>query len=366
MTSIGTIILAVLVFGLIIIVHETGHLVVAKWAGVLVHEFTIGFGPALFKWKKGETLYAVRLIPLGGAVVMESGGYKDAYGNTVDSPNGRNDSLTFVDDNPRSFNNTPLFKRILIVLAGPVMNFVLAFIILILLLIPTKQVVIPKISDFMEGFPLQSEEGFQVGDTIKRINGTKISVMGDVNYALYMGQGSDYDILVERNGEMIELNDLPLELREYEYQGATSLKYGFIFSTKDLTPLSRLSYACKNEAYYARLIWNSVIDLIRGRVPVSELSGPVGISTAISETAKTSLLDMWYLVAFISINLGVVNLLPIPALDGGRLLFLLIELIRGKPVNQKYESFVHLVGLILFVLLFLYITYQDIVRQFFS
>jgi len=340
--------LAIIIFGLIIIVHELGHLITAKMSGVLVHEFTIGFGPPIFKYRKGETLYAFRMIPFGGAVIMESSEDENDKGN------------------PRSFNNAPISRRILITSSGAVMNFILGLIILTVLLLPTKNIALPVISGFMDGFPLSGENGFQEGDKITSINGYPILVFGDVGFAMSRGEGAAYDFTVLRGGEKVKLNDIPLQKAEYTVDGQTGMYYGFHFLIKEATFTDKISNAWLSAVNFVRLAWLGLSELITGGASVSDMTGPVGISVAISQTAKRSVLDMWYLVAFISVNLAFMNLLPLPALDGGRLLFMVVELFRGKPMNPKYENYIHATGLALFLLLFFYVTYNDLARQFFK
>ncbi len=347
MFTIFTVIIAIIVFGLILIVHEFGHFVTAKAYGVLVHEFAIGFGPQLLKFRKGETVYSLRLIPLGGAVYLESTNESD-------------------DENPRAFNNVSLGRRIVIASAGAIMNFIFGLIILAFLLFPGKNIAMPVISGFMPGFPLTGENGFQVGDEITSINGYHILVYGDVNFALSRGEGKPYDVTVRRDGKRVKLNDLPLEKTEYTVNGQKGMYYGFNFLVKKATVPDKLNNVWGSAINFVRLAWLGLTELISGNVGVSEMTGPVGISVAISETARKSVLDMWYLVAFISINLAFMNLLPLPALDGGRLFFMVIELIRGRPVNPKYENYVHAMGLFMFLILFFYVTYNDVVREFFS
>ncbi|MDP4109997.1 MAG: RIP metalloprotease RseP [Bacillota bacterium] len=334
------------VFGLIIIVHEAGHLITAKMSGVYVHEFTIGFGPPLFKYRKGETLYAIRLIPLGGAVVLESSDTEEDK------------------DNPRSFNNAPLKKRFLIAAAGAIMNFIFGVIILAFILFPEKYIALPVISGFMPGFTLSGEAGFQTGDRITSINGYHIYLNKDVSFALSRAEGKPVDVTVVRGGRSVKLENLPLARKEYTVNGQKGLYYGFNFLVKKATFADKCWDVWGNSVDLVRLVWLGLTELITGHVGVNEMTGPVGISVAISETAKESLVYMWYFVAFISINLAVMNLLPLPALDGGRLMFMLIELVRGKPVNPKYENYVHAAGLFAFLLLFFYVTYNDVMRNF--
>ena len=342
-----SVIIAIIVFGLILIVHEFGHYITAKMSGVLVHEFAIGFGPQLVKFQKGETVYALRLIPLGGAVYLES----------VDESD---------DKNPRAFNNVSLARRILIASAGAIMNFIFGLIILAILMFPTKSIPLPVITGFMPDFSLTGVSGFQVGDEITAINGYPILIYGDINFALSRGEGKPYDVTLKRNGEKIKLSNLPLKKAEYTVNGQKGMYYGFNFMNKNATFFDKVSYIWGNAIDFVRLAWYGLSQLLTGGVSITEMSGPIGISAAISQTAQRSLLDMWFLVAFISINLAFMNVLPLPALDGGRLFFLIIEFFRGKPVNPKYENYVHAAGFCAFLLLFFYVTYNDVVREFFS
>ena len=360
MIVIVTIILAILVFSLIVIIHELGHMITAKKAGVKVEEFTIGFGPALFKKKIGETLYALRLIPLGGATIMqeEDGAQepnKDAEPENIEKK-----------DPSRSFSKAPLFSRFIILISGSVMNFLLGFVILSIIFLQMSKVPETKIEGFMPGFE-QGENGtFQIGDQFTSVDGYKILIYDDISVALARNAGKPHDIELLRNGAKIELRDIPLEKKTYESNGQKGMYYGFTFSMKAASFSDKLNYAWLNSVNFVRMVWVSLGDLVTGRAGAKDLTGPLGISMAISETAKYSVFNMWYLVAFITINLSIINMLPLPALDGGRLMFLLVEFVKGKPVNPRRENLVHLIGLGLFVLLFVYVTFNDIVRQFFS
>lgn len=340
-----TIILGIFVFGLIIIFHELGHFTAARLSGVTVNEFTIGFGPALFSFRRNGTLFALRAIPFGGAVVMEDGSEGD--------------------QDPHTFEKAGIFKRFIIMFSGSAVNFIMGFVILFLVFYPMENVVTPVIGGFMQGFEHSGEQGLMEGDKILKINNSRVLLYNDISLFLSRGAGKPYDIVVKRHNAQVVIKNLMLEKKQYPTEG-TGLYYGIRFSVKKLDFGLKLDYTWKNSLNFVRLIWISLSDLISGRAGINELSGPVGISVAISETAKQSVRQMWYFVAFLAINLSVMNLLPLPALDGGRLLFLFIELVRGRPANPKYENYIHLAGMLLLLLLLAYVTFNDIVVQFFD
>lgn len=379
MISIYTVIIAVLVFSLLIIVHETGHYIAAKASGVKVLEFTIGFGPSIFKIKRGETLYALRLLPFGGAVVMEaeydvSDKKKEESKEPTDTDIENERALQVNEEGPKSgkrptksFPEASWLSRFIITAAGSTMNYLLGFIIVLILAIPTTALVTPEIGGFMDG--AEKAEGislFQKGDVIYNINGSRINMYTDVIDALSNGEGRPYDITVIRDGEKLNFSDITLEKREYVVDGEKGLYYGFLFASREATLLDKLEYSWYTSIRFVKIVWNGISGLISGKVGVNDLSGPVGISVAIGETAKASMSGMWFFVALISINLAIMNLLPIPGLDGGRLLFMLIELVIRRPVNPKYENYIQMAGLFVLFGLMIYVTFNDIVRQFFS
>jgi len=192
-----------------------------------------------------------------------------------------------------------------------------------------------------------------------------VLLYNDVGVFLTRGEGKPYDIVVERQNKRVRIDNLDLVKKQYPSQGE-GLYYGLKFAVQPSTLGMKLDYTWLSSLNFMRMIWLSLSDLISGRAGISELSGPVGISVAISETAKQSMRQMWYFVSFLAINLSVMNLLPLPALDGGRLLLLFVELVRGKPMNPKYENYIHLTGMLLLLLLLAYVTFNDIVVQFFD
>lgn len=342
-SSLPGIIAAVLAFGLLILVHELGHLVAAKRSGVKVEEFCIGMGPVLFGYPIGETRYCLRLLPIGGACMMEG-----------------EDSETV---SPRSFGRASRPRRFLILIAGVLMNFLTGFLILLFIPLPTLvggELVTTQIDSFYEGFQHEGENGLRVGDRILKIDGYRVLQRGDIDRGILRGAADGkFDISVKRAGKTVEIKDLAMR-PDVLVDGVP--KYGLHFATvKETVPL-RLRETGLEAINQTRMIWRSLSDLATGQVGVDQLSGPIGVTGIMAETAKTSLYSFWYLVAFISINLGVMNLLPIPGLDGGRLLFLLVETIRRRPLEPRLEGYVNAAGLVLLFGLMLYVTGNDVLR----
>lgn len=343
MQTIVMILLAILAFSMLIIVHEFGHFITAKTGGVQVNEFWIGMGPTLLSKKWRGTRYCLKLLPFGGACVME--------GEDSES------------QSPNSFGRARITRRALIVAAGALMNFLVGYIILYGLLLPYKTVPSTTIESFHEGFAYQGENMLLPGDQILKVNGYHIFLSRtDFNAGLMRSRDGLQDIEVRRNGKKLLLRDIPLKA-EFQDENGNPL-YGINFRVNPANLLTRAQYAGGMAVDLARMVWDSLGKLVTGQVGVNQLSGPVGVADAMVQTAKSSFSDFLMLVAFISINLGVMNLLPLPALDGGRLMFILIEAIRRKPVPPKYEGWVHGAGLALLMLLMVYVTGNDILRLF--
>lgn len=336
--TIVTVILAILAFGFLIVVHEFGHFMAAKAAGVHVQEFWIGMGPALLHHQFGETNFKLCLLPFGGACVME--------GEDEDT------------NKPGTLSGAPLGWRALILAAGAFMNFLIGFLIILVLLMPQDTGSTTVISSFADGFPSQGETMLMENDQIISIDGYHIFRNADISTGLSRGDDTNYTIVVERDGKKVTLTDVPLNVAEYD--GVQ--RYGLNFSTEALTIGKKLRNACYMSIDYARLVWISLGDLITGKVGMNQLSGPVGVTDVLAQTAQSSMQSFFLLIAFISINLGVMNLLPLPALDGGRLLFVLIEFIARRPVPRRLEGYVHFGGFAVLMLFMLYVTWQDIMR----
>ena len=343
-----SIIFAILIFSFLIFIHEFGHFITAKLSGVQVNEFAVFMGPAIWKKQKGETLYSIRCIPIGGYCAME--------GEDQDT------------DNPRSFQKAAWWKRLIILVAGSAMNFIAGILIMVIVFLPAQQFITPTISNIEQGSLIGGANGLQVGDTFLEVDGEKIYVQSDFSTILSLNPGEVHDIVVERNGERVVLDDF--EMKTTLFEGEETPRYGFSFSVEDATLGSKLEYAWKNTLNAGRIVRLSLQMLFSGQASVSDMTGPVGIVGQMSDMAEASetwvdaILNMLYFGGFIAVNLAMMNLLPIPALDGGRVLALLVTTvivkITGKPVNPKVEGYIHAVGMILLLGLMAIIMFKDI------
>ena len=345
------ILFAVLIFGILIAVHEFGHFSVAKLCGVKVNEFSIGMGPALWKKQKGETLYSLRAVPLGGYCAME--------GEDEDS------------GDPRAFVVQPAWKRILILCAGSFNNFLLGLMVIFFLYLGASAFVSPTIESFVPGCPYESEEGLQVGDRFIKINGHRIFQYYDVSDFLDKGNGV-YNLVLERDGSRVVLNDFAMTRRLYE--GQSRELFGFNFGYEEATFPVKIRYSWDTAMEFGRMVWMGLSQLVHGEVGLKEMSGPVGIVDLMAETGESAestsdaVYDILYLGAFIAINLAIMNMLPIPALDGGRIFLLLvtliIEAITRKKLNPRYEAWIHAGGMALLLALMAVIMLNDILKLF--
>lgn len=337
------IILAIVAFGLLVIVHEFGHFITAKRGGVQVNEFWIGMGPTLLKKEHNGTLYCLKLLPFGGACVME--------GEDGES------------DNDHAFGKASLPRRMLIVAAGALMNFLVGFLIVLAVIQPNGPnggYIVSTVDSVDPASTAAAAGGLQAGDEILEVDGYNILLRSDFEMALSRGADTTYEIVVRRDGEKITL---PAVVLEATIEGEDGRKMiGLTFAEQPNSIGMHINMAVRTSLNYARLVWVSLGMLVSGQVGVDQLSGPVGVASVMAATASYSISAFLQLVAFISINLGVMNLLPLPALDGGRLVFLIIEGIRRKPVPAKYEGYIHAAGLMLLLALMVYVTGQDIVR----
>lgn len=329
-----TILAALIIFGVLIFVHELGHFVTAKLFKVKVHEFSLGMGPAIFKRRKEETDYSVRLLPIGGYVKLEG--------------------EDFASDDERSFNKCHPVKRIIILLAGAFMNVLVGFLLFILIFSLSKEINVPEISKIIDGSPAY-EAGLEVGDRILVINGKRIHIQSDVTLELFLSGGKETEVVALRGGEEFTYRIVPAE---------EDGRYIIGFYTKTVKPnLGNVFYnAFYNTFFTVKLVYTSLKMLIMGSVSITEMSGPVGIVGEIGQAAKVGFLYVVDFAALIAVNLGVMNLLPLPALDGGRIVFVLLELVRRKPLKENIEGYIHLVGLILLFLLMIVITFSDILK----
>ncbi len=349
------IIFAILIFGFLIFIHEFGHFITAKLSGVQVNEFAIFMGPAIWKKQKGETLYSLRCIPLGGYCAME--------GEDTDT------------DNPRSFQKADWWKRLCILLAGAFMNFVAGFLILAILYAPAQAFVVPVISDMDENCTLAGENGLQVGDRILELDGEAILLQQDFTTLLTLHPGEVHDLVIERDGQRVSLDDFVMKTGTFlDSNGQEYTGYGFSFGVEEATFGSKLQYTWYTAVDWVRSVGWSLEMLFTGKAGLQDLSGPVGIVQQMGEAAEAGetwvdgLMNVLYFGAFLAVNLAVMNLLPIPALDGGRAVCLLlttaVEAITHKKINPKYEGYLHAGGMILLLLLMAVIMFKDIIYIF--
>ena len=345
------IIIAIIIFGILIAIHEFGHFTAAKLCGVKVEEFAIGMGPALFKKQKGETVYALRILPIGGFCAMA--------GEDEES------------DDPRAFTNQGFWKKFVILCAGSFMNLVLGIVLILIMYAGAQAFVTPTIDHFMDGCPYEGAEAMQPGDTFYSIDGQRIYLVSDVSSFLIRGDGV-YDIVMLRDGEKVELKDFALTTKTYAEYADEGPKYGFVFGYTEATFGAKLEYTWDTTLEFSRLVWLGLGDLINGRVGLKDMSGPVGIVDMINEvgqqaeSAKAAADNLLYISAFIAINLAIMNMLPIPALDGGRVFLMIvtviIEAVSQKKLDPKYEGYIHLGGMVLLLGLMALVMYNDIAK----
>ena len=340
------IILAILVFGLIVFVHELGHFLLAKANGIRVDEFSIGMGPRLLSFVRGETRYSLKLLPLGGSCMM-------GEDNADDMSEG-------------SFNSKSVWARIAVVVAGAIFNFILAFVFAVIVVAYTGYDE-PIISGTVEGFPADVA-GMEAGDRIVKINNKKINVWREVTYHNMLHPGEELTLAYERDGERYEIEIVPEQDENGNYlMGVTSPA-----SYTKANFLTALQYGVYEVKFWICTTLESLQMLITGVVGADQLAGPVGIVNVVDDTYQQSkdygfiivLINMLNIGILISANLGVMNLLPFPALDGGRLVFLLVEAIRGKRIPPEKEGIVHGIGMILLLALMVYVLFNDLTRLF--
>ena len=336
--------LAIFMFLLLIIIHEFGHFIAAKICKVRVNEFAVGFGPKLFKKQWGETLYSVNLIPLGGYCAME--------GEDSESE----DSAAFCRKKP--------LQRLFIVANGAIFNLILGVIIVGISLLPNQGSNLlgtTTVARFNEG-AISAECGLLEGDEIISVNGRRVFTDRDLSYTFTNVEEGRVDLIVRRNGEKVSLPDV--EFATEEIEGIKVLKLDFWILGKPKTFGNLITHTFKTTFSYCRIVWFSLIDLLSGRYGISAMSGPVGITATVGEVAKRNVLDILPIMALITINLGIFNLLPLPALDGGRILFIFIEAVTRKPVPQKFEGFVHAAGFIILLGFMILVSAKDIFMLF--
>ena len=354
---------ALLIFGAVIAIHEFGHFAMAKLCGVQVNEFSIGMGPALIKTYRKGTQYTLRLLPVGGFVALEGEESPESTqaegGNEEDAP--AIPPAVLAQRTGKPLNEAAVWQRMLVMAAGAVMNFVLGFVVLLLLISLRSEPITSKVIYAVEDNALCGQTGLQAGDEIVAVNGRHCFVANDMLYELMRTESYRAAFTVRRDGKLVELPDVQFDTWQ-DAQGQTHMTLGFTVYGLKKTPKNVLKEAANSVIYYGRIIYTSLADLLRGRESINDLSGPVGIVTAIGQAASYGWEDVFELLALITINLGVLNLLPFPALDGGKIVFLLIEAVTGHAVPEKIQGSLTVAAFALLFGLMLFATYNDIVR----
>ena len=354
---------ALLIFGAVIAIHEFCHFAMAKLCGVQVNEFSIGMGPALIKTYRKGTQYTLRLLPVGGFVALEG----EESPESTQAEGGNEDAAPAIPPEVlaqrtgKPLNEAAVWQRMLVMAAGAVMNFVLGFVVLLPLLSLRSEPITSKVIYAVEDNALCGQTGLQAGDEIVAVNGRHCFVANDMLYELMRTESYRAAFTVRRDGKLVELPDVQFDTWQ-DAQGQTHMTLGFTVYGLKKTPKNVLKEAANSVIYYGRIIYTSLADLLRGRESINDLSGPVGIVTAIGQAASYGWEDVFELLALITINLGVLNLLPFPALDGGKIVFLLIEAVTGHAVPEKIQGSLTVAAFALLFGLMLFATYNDIVR----
>ncbi len=334
------IIIAILIFGVLIFIHELGHFTWARIFGVKIYEFSIGMGPKLISRESRKTsiAYSLRALPIGGFVRMA----------------GEDDE----SDDPDALNRKPVWQRMIIISAGAAMNLLLGLIIMCLVSVTAKNLGSTTIYRFISDDASTQVSGLRENDKILKIGNAKVHTATDMVYEVMYSAAEPVDVTVLRDGEKLVVGDVmfPTITEQRHVFGDVDF---YVYSVEK-NPGSIVYQSWFNSISSMKMIWTSIIDLIRGKYGVSDMSGPVGVTTAVAEAASSGIHDLLYLTAIITINLGIFNLLPFPALDGGHILFLIIELIIRRPVPQKVQAYVNLAGMALLMTLMAVVTFMDI------
>lgn len=335
-----TVIIAIIMFLLLVTIHEFGHFIVAKLSGIKVNEFAVGMGPAIYSKEKGETLYSLRILPIGGYCAME----------------GEDESSS----DPRSYDNAPAFKRFLTILAGPFMNLLLAAIIFSVVIFNTGTAS-TKVGGFSENSKAK-EAGIEIGDQILKVNDENITEFADISKVLakfYEKNDKDLpvEVLVKRNDEEKSFTVKPYFEKNTAFLGVSS-------KLRDVGFFESIGLGFKEMNKNVKMIFAILGNLFTGKLSVKALSGPVGVVKEIGNQANNGLMNLLYFLAYISVNLGVFNLIPFPALDGSKLVTNLYEMITKKKVNKKIEEKVTIVGFVILLGLILLVTIKDVFTLF--
>ncbi|MBQ4096744.1 MAG: site-2 protease family protein [Clostridia bacterium] len=338
---------AIGIFGLLILIHELGHFIAARAFGVTVKEFSIGMGPKLFSItsKKSGIKYSLGILPIGGYVAM--------VGEDEES------------DDENAFHKKAVWKRMIITAAGAIVNIIAGILVMSILVGTEAKLPSNTIADFARdenGYSVSESAGVMAGDRVIKIDGVRVHVMNETYYEISMRGINPIDITVERNGEIVVIEDVTY---------ATETESGVLLALPDLIPLAEdktvgnvLKHAVYRSTLTIKSIWESVFNLITGRFTTEAIAGPIGTTKLLGEAASQSFSDFVYLSVIISMNLGVMNLLPLPALDGGRLVFQAIELVTRKRIKPEIEGYIHFAGIVLLMILMVMITVKDVISLF--
>ena len=380
MSFIITLLAAVFVFSAVIAIHEFGHFAVAKLCGVQVNEFSIGMGPVLLKKMHHGTQYSLRALPVGGFVALEGE-------ESPESQQAEREERSDLEERPLSqrsgadsspdggalngeelpqptgkpLNEAPVWQRTLIMAAGACMNFLLGFVVMAILLAAQNEPITSRVIYAVEDGALCGQTGLEAGDKVLAVNGRRCFVANDMLYELMRTEDYSASFTVLRDGKKVELPCVQFDTWQDE-DGETHMSLGFTVYGIRKTPVNVIKEAWNSVLYYGRIIFTSLTDLLRGRESINDLSGPVGIVTAIGQAASYGWQDLLELLALITVNVGIFNLLPFPALDGGKVVFLLIEGVTGHAVPEKIQSGLTLAAFALLFALVIFATYNDIVR----
>lgn len=336
-SSVYPVIIAILFFELIIVIHEGGHFVAARLMKVKVNEFAIGMGPKLVQFKKGDTKYSLRLIPFGGYCQME--------GENEDS------------ENEGSFSSKKVWQRMVVIVAGAIMNLILGLIIVSILVCSQSLVGTPTVAKFDD--KAVSSSSLMAGDTIKSIDGMRVFTATDVTTGLSRSVDSTVDMVVERNGKNEKIT---VTFDTEDYEGTQYIQMDFWLLGVEKTFSNVFKSSCMEWVSFARMVFLSIHDLIVGRYGVSDLSGPVGAVSVVSTAVKSNSFAMLRIMALLTINIGLFNLFPIPALDGWRFFLLIFEGIFRRKLPQKWEWVINATGLALLLALMCFVTFSDITK----
>lgn len=371
------IVVAIIAFGLMIAIHEFGHYIAAKALNVKVNEFAIGMGPKLFSIQGKETLYSLRLLPIGGFCSMEGEDGNNSSRSEDDEKDaaeimveGIYENTGYSDNRSRSFANQKRWRRIVILAAGGIANLIAAFFIVLILSAQAPAFVGTTLTDLVDGFPNEGPDGLMVGDRIVSLNGERMFYREDFVFFMQFAGGENVNLIIERDGRRIHLNDFPLYMREFVVDGQVQYRLGLTFNLIEPSLAERVRHSLITTMNYIRIVRVSLSHLISGAVGMGDVTGVVGIVHMMGEIGDAApnpgiaLSAIANFTALIMVNLAIINLLPIPALDGGRILFILmtagIEKLTRRQLNPKYETYINSGALVLLIAFMVFIIFNDI------